>query len=75
MRYKVDPKLLGGLVVEMDGIRYDGSLSHRLKEIKDVKADFDKTFKDCKKLNNNDIKIGVLKNIWQAVLRLFAPLF
>ena len=36
MRYKVDPKLLGGLVVEMDGIRYDGSLSHRLKETKDV---------------------------------------
>ena len=36
MRYKIDPKLIGGLIVEMDGVRYDGSLKHRLKEIKEV---------------------------------------
>lgn len=31
-----DPTLLGGLVVEMDGRRIDGSLRHRLHEVKDV---------------------------------------
>lgn len=36
MRYKVDPKLMGGLIVEMDNYRYDGSLKHKLKEIKEV---------------------------------------
>ena len=36
MRYKVDPKLMGGLIVEMDNYRYDGSLRHKLKEIKEV---------------------------------------
>ena len=36
MHYRVDPKLMGGLIVEMDGVRYDGSLSHRLKELKEV---------------------------------------
>ncbi len=43
--------------------------------IKDVYDDFDSTFKDCKKLNDEDVKVGFLKAIWQAVLRLFAPLF
>lgn len=32
----VDPTLLGGLVVEMDGKIIDGSLSRRMKEIKEV---------------------------------------
>ena len=36
MHYKINPKLLGGLIVEVDGVRYDGSLKHRLKEIKEV---------------------------------------
>ncbi len=36
MRYKIDPKLMGGLIVEMDNYRYDGSLRHKLKEIKEV---------------------------------------
>ena len=36
IEYKTDKKLIGGLIVEMDGNRMDGSLKHRLKEIKEV---------------------------------------
>ena len=32
----VDPSLLGGLVVRLDGMVIDGSLKHRLQEIKEV---------------------------------------
>ena len=32
----VDPSILGGLIVEMDGAVMDGSISHRLREIKEV---------------------------------------
>ena len=32
----VDPSLLGGLVVQIDGKVIDGSLKHRLHEIKEV---------------------------------------
>ncbi len=31
-----DPSLLGGVIVEMDGVVMDGSLRHRLREVKDV---------------------------------------
>jgi len=34
--FAVDENLLGGVVVEMDGNVLDGSLRHRLREIKDV---------------------------------------
>lgn len=34
--YQVDPSLLGGLTVEMDGMILDGSLKHRLQTMKDV---------------------------------------
>ena len=33
---EVDPSLLGGLVVQVDGKVIDGSLKHRLQEIKEV---------------------------------------
>ncbi len=36
LHYAIDPTLLGGLIVEMDGTRMDGSLRHRLQEIKEV---------------------------------------
>ena len=36
MTYEVDPALLGGLVVEVDGKIMDGSLRHRLREVKEV---------------------------------------
>ncbi len=34
--YRVDPSLIGGLVVEMDGTRMDGSLRHRLRDVKEA---------------------------------------
>ena len=34
--YRVDPTVMGGLIVEMDGKVLDGSLRERLREIKDV---------------------------------------
>ncbi len=34
--YAVDPDVMGGLIVEMDGKVLDGSLRHRLRDIKDV---------------------------------------
>lgn len=36
VEYRTDKKLIGGVVVEMDGTRMDGSIRHRLKEIKEV---------------------------------------
>lgn len=34
--YEIDPSLLGGVIVEMDGKIMDGSLRHRLFEMKEV---------------------------------------
>ena len=34
--YRVDPAVMGGLIVEMDGKVLDGSLRERLRDIKDV---------------------------------------
>ena len=36
MTFSVDPSLLGGVVVEMDGKVLDGSMRHRLREVKEV---------------------------------------
>lgn len=36
IEYSVDKALLGGLVVEVDGNVFDGSLRHRLHEVKEV---------------------------------------
>ncbi|MBQ4271794.1 MAG: ATP synthase F1 subunit delta [Clostridiales bacterium] len=34
--YRIDKSLIGGIVVESDGTRLDGSIKRRLKEIKEV---------------------------------------
>jgi F-type H+-transporting ATPase subunit delta len=34
--YQVDPQLIGGLIVQMDDWMLDGSLRHKLKEVKEV---------------------------------------
>ncbi len=34
--YMVDPSLIGGVKVEMDGCVLDGSIKHRLRELKEV---------------------------------------
>lgn len=36
--YVIDTSLIGGLVVEIDGKIFDGSLRHRLRKVKDVMA-------------------------------------
>ena len=36
VEYRVDPALLGGVIVEMDGTRMDGSLRRRLRDIKET---------------------------------------
>jgi cardiolipin synthase len=44
-------------------------------EIKEIISDFEETLKDCYRLEDKDVKVGFFKNLWQAVLRLLAPLF
>ncbi len=34
--YEVDPSLIGGIKVEMDGCVLDGTIKHRLRELKEV---------------------------------------
>ena len=53
----------------------NGIYMEEVKAIKDIYNDFTETFKDCKKLNDKDVKVGFFKSLWQAILRLFAPLF
>ncbi len=36
MRFEIDESLLGGVTVETDGLRYDGSLRSRLQNIREV---------------------------------------
>ena len=36
IEYRLDSSLIGGLVVELDGKVMDGSLRHRLSEVKEV---------------------------------------
>ncbi len=53
----------------------NGIYMEEVKAIKDVQQDFVDTFKDCQELKEKDVKSGFLKSLWQAILRLFAPLF
>ena len=53
----------------------NGIYMEEVDEIKEVYKDFESTFKDCKKLNDQDVKAGFIKTLWQSILRLFAPLF
>ncbi len=53
----------------------NGIYMEEVKQIEDIYKDFENTFKECQELNDKDVKAGFIKSIWQAVLRLFAPLF
>ncbi|MBR3204335.1 cardiolipin synthase [Candidatus Saccharibacteria bacterium] len=53
----------------------NGIYMEEIKEIKEIKKDFDNTFKDCRPISKKETEAGFFKNIWQAILRLFAPLF
>ena len=43
--YKVDPAIMGGILVEMDGRVYDGTLKSRLRDVKEVML-YDETQRD-----------------------------
>ncbi len=53
----------------------NGIYMEEVSEISKIYEDFEATFKDCQKLNDKDVKAGFFKSLWQAILRLFAPLF
>ncbi len=53
----------------------NGIYMENVNEINNIYKDFETTFKDSQKLNDKDVKAGFIKSLWQAVLRLLAPLF
>ncbi len=53
----------------------NGIYMEEVNAIKDIAKDFENTFKESKKLEDKEVKTGVIKSIWQAILRLFAPMF
>lgn len=53
----------------------NGVYMEEIKEIKRIKKDVDDTLKNSTRLGDKDLKTGFVKNLWQAILRLFAPLF
>lgn len=46
-----------------------------VKCIKNIKADLDDTIAKSHNVTKKEARVGILKNIWQTILRLFAPLF
>ena len=42
--------------------------------IKDIKKDFEDSFKESHKVEEKESKTGLFKGLWQAILRLFAPM-
>ncbi len=53
----------------------NGIYMEKVDAIKDIYQDFIDTFEVCQKLDDKNVKVGFIKSIWQAILRLFAPLF
>ena len=53
----------------------NGIYMENVDEISKIYDDFEDTFNECQKLGDKDVKAGFVKSLWQAVLRLFAPLF
>ncbi len=53
----------------------NGIYMENVKAIKEIYKDFEETFEDSQKLDDKDVKVGFIKALWQAILRLFAPLF
>ena len=53
----------------------NGIYMEEVSAIKDISKDFENTLRDSKKLEDKDVRTGFIKSIWQAILRLFAPLF
>ena len=53
----------------------NGIYMEDVDEIKNIKEDFNKTFNESCLLNEKDVEVGFFKNLWQAILRLVAPMF
>ena len=53
----------------------NGIYMEEVKEIDKVKEDIEATLKDSNILKEQDVKVSWVKKVWQAILRLFAPLF
>ena len=53
----------------------NGVYMENVEEIMRVKQDMMTTFKESVLLKDHDVSVGLIKGIWQAILRLFAPLF
>ena len=53
----------------------NGIYMENVDEINKICQDFENTFQDSKNLNDNDVKVGFFKSLWQSILRLLAPLF
>lgn len=53
----------------------NGIYMEEVKELENIKKDFIETLNDSLKLEDKDMKENIFKSIWQAILRLFAPLF
>lgn len=53
----------------------NGIYMEDVAEIAVIKRDCVETIKTSYELQEKDVKVGVLRNLWQAFLRLFAPLF
>ena len=53
----------------------NGIYMENVSEIEKIRNDVLDTLNLCKIIKNKDVKIGLVKSIWQAILRLFAPLF
>lgn len=53
----------------------NGIYLERVPALRSIKSDFNHTFKECHQLQAADVKVGIFKNIWQSILRLFAPMF
>ena len=52
----------------------NGIYMENVSELNNIKEDFDNTLDDSKEQELEIIKPGILKNIGQGLLRLFAPL-
>ena len=53
----------------------NGIYMEQVAEIKDIKDDVVNTLKESEEISSNEVKTNFIKKVWQAILRLFAPLF
>ena len=52
----------------------NGVLMYKTDVIKDIKADFDQTLEKCIKVSIETNKVGIIRRLFRAIIRIFAPL-